>query len=99
MKAVTEYNDTELRQAQETYNNLRQKTNDTEKPLLEFTKRSGYAHYKFEGVYRAELITALGRTPTPEELIMLIDNGFSHFGASCSIDHATRKFWGHVNID
>lgn len=99
MKCAFEMTNEEVAIVAARYKKLQTAISNAQKPLLEFTKRSGYAHYKFEGVYRAELITALGGTPTPEDLIMLVDNGFSHFGAACSVDHGTRRFWGHVNID
>ena len=32
-----------------------------------------------------ELLKRLDRMPTEEEIIILVDRGFSHFGASCTI--------------
>ena len=53
--------------------------------LYTYSRRSGYAHITFNGTYTEKLCEILGRTPTGEEIIMLVDGGFSHFGASCSV--------------
>ena len=42
------------------------------------------------GIISDALIERLGRMPTDEEVIMLIDRGFYHFGASCTFSE--RKF-------
>lgn len=47
--------------------------------------------------YTDKLVEVLGHEPSPDEISMLVDNGFSHFGASCSING--RHFRGRVNID
>lgn len=65
--------------------------------LITYTRRSGYAHYKFEGMYTDKLVELLGREPLPNEIIMLVDGGFSHFGAECHISGHT--FSGKVNTD
>ena len=67
--------------------------------FIKYTRRTGYAHYEFEGTYSPELIAALGRDPYPEEIIIMVDNGFSHFGASCTINNKDRSFSGRVNTD
>lgn len=67
--------------------------------FIKYTRRTGYAHYEFEGTYSPELIAALGRDPYPEEIIIMIDNGFSHFGASCTISSRDCSFRGRVNTD
>lgn len=59
----------------------------------------GYAHYQFRGIYTQQLVDALGRHPTEDELIMLVDSGFSHFGASCTVDPSRRAFAGKVYTD
>lgn len=63
-----------------------------------FAKRPGYAHYAFEGKITDKLIGRLGRMPTEEEVIMIVDGGFSHFGATCRIT-PDGYFSGRVNID
>lgn len=67
--------------------------------FIKYTRWTGYAHYDFEGTYSPELIAALGRDPYPEEIIIMIDNGFSHFGASCTISSRDCSFRGRVNTD
>ena len=62
-----------------------------------YSRTSGYAHYKFSGDITDKLVEVLGHEPSPDEIIMLVDSGFSHFGASCSIN--SRHFSGRVNID
>lgn len=65
--------------------------------LITTTRRTGYAHYRFGGTFTDKLVELLGRNPTPEELIILVDGGFSHFGAECGITGHT--FSGRVNTD
>lgn len=60
-------------------------------------KSSGYAHYTFSGKVSDEMVEEMGRMLTGDEIIMLVDGGFSHFGASCSI--SGQAFRGSVNID
>lgn len=67
--------------------------------FIKYTRRTGYAHYEFEGTYSPELIAVLGRDPYPEEIIIMVDHGFSHFGASCTINNKTCSFRGRVNTD
>lgn len=62
-----------------------------------FKKTSGYAHYTFSGYVSDKLIDLLGRKPDSDEIIMLVDGGFSHFGATCTLND--RRFSGRVNID
>jgi hypothetical protein len=67
--------------------------------LFTFTKKHGYAKYTFNGIYSDKLVEALGRHPDEEEIIMLVDSGYSHFGASCTINKRDKTFSGHVYID
>lgn len=80
-----------------TYKNLREKI--TAEPFVIMHRSPGYAHYDFHGQYSPTLTAALGRTPTPDELIMLVDGGVSHFGAHCNVDHESQRFSGYVNTD
>ena len=63
----------------------------------DYNKKPGYAHYQFSGKITDKLIDLLGRDPTSDEIIILVDGGFSHFGASCQI--RGNSFSGRVNID
>ena len=62
-----------------------------------YKKVSKYANYEFQGEITDRLIEVLGREPTSNEIIMLVDNGSHNFGASCSI--SGRRFSGYVNTD
>lgn len=99
MKAIVEYTKEEAEAMTKKWYELRDKTKDI--PRAEwfdnYTRTSGYAHYKFSGDITDKLVEALGHEPSPDEIIMLVDSGFSHFGASCSING--RHFSGRVNID
>lgn len=100
MKAITAYTSEEYEQMRDKCHKL----NEAVKPydrreLITIQRRSGYAHYQFKGTYTDALVAALGRQPTEDEIIMLVDGGFSHFGATCSIDKVHRTFTGRVNID
>lgn len=99
MKAIVEYTNEEAEAMAKKWKELRDKTNSIARNELfdNYARTSGYAHYKFSGDITDKLIEALGRMPSPDEIIMLIDGGFSHFGASCSIND--RHFSGRVNID
>lgn len=99
MKAIVEYTKEEAEAMSKKWNELQDKTKDIPKAELfdNYSRTSGYAHYKFSGDITDKLIEVLGHEPSPDEIIMLVDSGFSHFGASCSI-HG-RHFGGRVNID
>lgn len=98
MKATVELTKEELKKYNEMYDNLQKKIKGVDmNELISYSRTSGYAHYKFTGTYTEKLCEALGRTPTGEEIIMLVDGGFSHFGASCSVYDG--HFTGRVNTD
>ena len=99
MKAIVEYTKEEAEAMSKKWNELRDKTKGTPKAELfdNYSRASGYAHYKFSGDITDKLVEVLGHEPSPDEIIMLVDSGFSHFGASCSING--RHFSGRVNID
>ena len=99
MKAITEYTNEEAEAMSKKWHELRDKTKVIPRAELfdNYSKTSGYAHYKFSGDITDKLVEALGHEPSPDEIIMLVDNGFSHFGASYSING--RHFSGRVNID
>lgn len=99
MKAITEYTNEEAEAMSKKWHELRDKTKVIPRAELfdNYSKTSGYAHYKFSGDITDKLVEALGHEPSPDEIIMLVDNGFSHFGASCSVNG--RHFSGRVNID
>lgn len=99
MKAIVEYTKEEAEAMAKKWHELRDKTKDIPRAELfsNYTRTSGYAHYKFSGDITDRLVEVLGHVPSPDEIIMLVDSGFSHFGASCSIND--RHFSGRVNID
>lgn len=99
MKAIVEYTKEEAEAMSKKWKELRDKTKGLSRTELfsNYRKTNGYAHYKFSGDITDKLVEALGHEPSPDEIIMLVDYGFSHFGASCSI-HG-RHFSGRVNID
>ena len=99
MKAIVEYTKEEYAFMSKKWKELRDKTNSMARSELfdNYTKTSGYAHYTFSGDITDKLVEALGHEPSPDEIIMLVDYGFSHFGASCSISN--RHFSGRVCTD
>ena len=99
MKAITAYTNEEAEAMSKKWHELRDKTKVIPRAELfdNYSKTSGYAHYKFSGDVTDKLVEVLGHEPSPDEIIMLVDGGFSHFGASCSING--RHFSGRVNID
>lgn len=96
MKAITEYTIQEAADQSVKCKELLKKVEGTTRSdwFEDFRQQSGYAHYKFSGRVSDKL---LGHEPTGDELIMLVDSGFSHFGASCSVSN--RSFSGRVNTD
>lgn len=100
MKAIVDLSQEEYAEFNSVYKNLKDKINGVQfKDLMSVQMRYGYAHYKFSGEYSEKLVELLGRHPTNNEIIMLVDGGFSHFGASCSMNRETRTFGGRVNTD
>lgn len=98
MKAIVEYTAQEYNEMKDKQHELFEKIKGyTYGELIAFVKTYGYAHYGFSGVYTESLVEALGREPTPDEIIILVDGGFSHFGATCNING--RHFRGRVNTD
>ena len=67
--------------------------------LIAVAKMFGYAHYKFKGTYKPELVGILGRHPDADEIIMHVDGGFSHFGATCTVNTNDCSFSGRINTD
>lgn len=100
MKAITAYTDEEYIKMKEKQKALCEAINGLNRvELFTYQRRSGYAKYDFWGTYTDKLVEALGRHPDAEEIIMLVDGGFSHFGAGCSINPREKAFSGHVYID
>lgn len=100
MKAITAYTEAEYEQMRVKYCELHDAINGMlHHTLYAPTKRYGYAHYTFKGSYTDKLVEALGRHPDSDEIIMLVDGGFSHLGATCTVDTQHMTFSGRVNTD
>jgi hypothetical protein len=106
MRSITEQTSEECERLANRYGEMRRKIKDagltqssTPYSIFEkFTRKPGYAHYEFSGKISDDLVRALGKIPTPEDIIMLVDHGYSHFGATCIIS-ADNTFRGRVNTD
>jgi len=96
MKACVERTSEEAKEITQQFEELKEKTKDI-KCFNNYERVTGYAHYKFKGLISKELVEALGRNPTVDEIMLLVDRGWSHFGASCSI--IGNKFSGRVSTD
>lgn len=100
MKAITDH-------TKEEYEALRSKEAALHKALeghlysdlITYRKQYGYAMYMFSGTYTSKLVELLGRHPDGDEIIMLVDGGFSNFGAVCCVKPEHKWFSGHVNVD
>lgn len=100
MKAIVEMTPEEYGKMHEKYMTLLSAIEGhSRSDLITYTRSSGYAHFKFSGTYTDKLVQLLGRHPNEDEIIMLVDSGYCHFGAGCTIDHVRRSFSGRVNID
>lgn len=62
--------------------------------ILGYRRSSYRAPCTFCGEVSDLFISLLGRMPTSEEIIMLVDSGFSRFGATCST--YGRCFYGNI---
>ena len=99
MKAIVDLTKEEYEQLSSITKHLQEVVTSTGKaPFETFERRVGYAHYTFSGKLADSFVEALGRMPTPTEVIILADNGFSHFGASCTLS-PNGTFSGRVNTD
>jgi hypothetical protein len=101
MKAIVEYTDEEYVKMSKKYKALYDAIVGLKREeLFTYTKTRGYAKYHFKGTYTDKLVEALGgRHPDEEEIIMLVDSGYSHFGAGCTINKCAKTFSGYVYID
>lgn len=99
MKAICELTKTEHDALSKKWRALQAKIEGlpTSELLSNLKKNYGYAHYTFSGYVSDKLIDLLGRRPDSDEIIMIVDNGLRHYGATCSVDG--RRFSGKVNID
>ena len=97
MKAIVSLTEKEFVTYSAIYKNLKVKTKGI-KIFESLIRKSRYACYSFSGVLSNELILALDRMPTSTEVIMLVDGGFSHFGASCLV-MPDNSFNGKVYTD
>lgn len=99
MKAIVELTTDEHEKLSKIRDNVLTKVNGLSRLdyFDDYNRKSGYAHYEFSGKITDKLIELLGREPTSAEIIILVDGGFSHFGASCQIDD--KRFSGRVNTD
>lgn len=93
MKAICEQSSAEIERLR---CKLTQLTECKAKSFIEYTRKSGYAHYDFTGTILPGFKEAVGRDATAEDIILLVD-GFSHFGASCGVNG--NKFSGRINTD
>lgn len=98
MKAIDLYTDEESIQMYTKYKSLMDKLAGTSKSdwFVDYKQKNGYAHFTFKGTVSQKLIDLLGRMPTADEIILMVD-GYSHFGASCSFNG--NNFDGRVNTD
>ena len=100
MKAIVDLTKEEYAALSATYAALKKATKGKSRSdLMDVRRRTGYAHYTLEGTYTPLLVELLGRHPTGDEIIMLVDGGFSHFGATCGVSHDRMTFHGRVNTD
>lgn len=86
MKAIFEQTGHERERLTEVLNNIKAKTQDMTMDQMFDNYNTLITHGRkmASGSISEALIERLGRMPTEEEVIMLIDRGFYHFGASCT---------------
>jgi muconolactone delta-isomerase len=96
MKAVVSMTEEEMEKYRAMYEEVSKKV-PKEGWCKNLKRYAKYAHYEFSGDLTDEFVAALGRQPLPDEIIMLVDSGFSHFGARCTFNG--KHFEGYVNTD
>lgn len=96
MEAIVTMSQARIDELSKIEDNLTEKTKGI-KLFNNYSRRQGYSKYEFSGEVSDELVHALGRMPTEEEIIILVDRGFSHFGAKCTLNG--NSFRGRVYID
>ena len=86
MKAIFEQTGHERERLTEVLNNIKAKTQGMTMDQMfdNYTTLITHGRKMATGIISEALIERLGRMPTDEEVIMLIDRGFYHFGASCT---------------
>ena len=99
MKSITEQTGHERDRLREVVEHLRSTTEGMSYSELfdNFDKSIYRGRYTFSGKVSDALVERLGRLPTMDEIIILVDRGFSHFGAEGILDG--RSFSGRVNTD
>ncbi len=102
MRAVISYNQDEYVEMTRIWNELKDKIgygkeSYHKKDLIDVDETPSYGRYRFSGEYKDKLVELLGRAPTEDEIIMIVDDGFYHFGAKCTIEG--KSFKGFVDID
>ena len=99
MKAIVEYIEEELIKQRAVRDNILGLIKDIpyEEKWEINERRNGYAHYTFKVKPSQKMLDAIGRNTTTSEIIIIVDGGFSHFGASCS--EYNGVYTGRVNTD
>ena len=102
MRAVISYNHDEYVEMTIIWNELkdkigRNKENYNREDLIDVDETPSYGRYRFSGEYKDKLVELLERVPTEDEIIMIVDDGFYHFGAKCTIEG--KSFKGFVDTD
>ena len=87
MKAIFEQTGHERQRLTEVLNNIKVKTEGMKMSDMfdNYNVLTIIGRKMASGIISEALIERIGRMPTEEEVIMLIDRGFYHFGASCTI--------------
>lgn len=99
MEAIVQMSEERIKQLTALQAELKQKLPRSRNDgwIENYKRYSGYSQYTFYGRVSDKMVEALGRMPTADEMIIFIDNGFSHFGAECIFKG--RDFHGYVNTD
>ena len=99
MKAIVAYTEEEYAEMHKKWQDLKSSIKGVPRTELfaDYRKSSGYARYNFSGTVTDKLVELIGHEPTGDEIIMIVDNGFSHFGAHCTLNG--RAFSGYVYTD
>lgn len=64
--------------------------------LITYKKTYHGTHYSFTGRYSNRLVGLLGHHPDADEIVILVDDGFGHGGASCRVNNTLKTFNGRV---
>lgn len=67
--------------------------------FMRYSYNAGYSQISYVGSYTEDFERLLGRVPTEDDIISVIDSDSYNFGGYCNINTEERTYSGKVYID